>query len=476
MPSRVETSLVDPVGVLYEGNGYFYRAIHRDSEGLVRAVMESGLVEQLIAEDLFPETRISSEQIDGFDLVLEHKKVGIPTYPFEWSPEMLRAAGLCLTRVNDVCNEYGYELKDAHPYNIVLDGCNPVFVDFGSIQLISERKRSDWTGASEFERTFRFPLYFYAKGAISLFQNAFLVPGKSYEYSDYLAFRFPWMRLLPANSFRFMTRVFQAYKRFACLDFKELGRRWVPWKRSVLETLQWLGLIPLRRQSSNSLGRKLSKLTLFKPSMWAAYHEDAGFMDNPAKFRNDERFRYVLELVKKAGPSHVTELACNQGILAEHIAQLDSVEQVICCDYDEQAIDSLFVRYRQQAKRLNPLVLDFMLPKCTALTKRVEDRIRGDMVIALAVTHHLTLTQGFSFDSVFKSIARYTCRYAIADFMPLGLWDGTYAPPLPEQYSEDEFRNALQPYFNVIEKSQVQSNRIVYFLEKTTPSNREKVV
>ena len=125
MLSRVKTSLVDPVGILYEGNGRFYRAINAESEAFVREVLRSGVIDQLVSEGLFPATRVSAEQIDVCPLVLEHEIIGVPTYPFEWSPAMLRAAGLCVARVNDVCSRFGYELKDAHPYNVVFDGSNP---------------------------------------------------------------------------------------------------------------------------------------------------------------------------------------------------------------------------------------------------------------------------------------------------------------------------------------------------------------
>ena len=205
MLSRVEASLVDEVGVLYEDEQAFYRCINSESEAWALEITESGLIEELVSEGLFPATRISARLIEGYRLVLEHEKVGIPTYPFEWSPEMLRAAGLCVAKVNDVCNQYGYELKDAHPFNVVFEGCRPVFVDFGSIAKLPKRNRLDWKAASEFECTFQFPLYFYANGAGAFFRNAFLAPGKTYGYSDYLAFRFSLIRFLPGR-FRHLIR------------------------------------------------------------------------------------------------------------------------------------------------------------------------------------------------------------------------------------------------------------------------------
>jgi hypothetical protein len=466
--SRVEASLVDEVGVLYEDEHAFYRCIHPESEAWALEVTESGLIEQLVSEGLFPATRISARVIDGHRLVLEHEMVGVPTYPFEWSPEMLRAAGLCVAKVNDVCNRYGYELKDAHPFNVVFDGCRPVFVDFGSIAKLPKRNRSDWKAANEFERTFRFPLYFHSKGAYIFFRNAFVSPGQYYDYPDYLAFRFPVLRVLPSRLFQIVARYHQAYLRFACVDMTEAGRRWGKWAQSLLHFVQNLGVIPLRQRSSEKLGVRLAKLKISKGSTWGDYQRQAGFVDEDGQVHINARFHHVVDLVKKLRPRQVTELACNEGVLAEHISHFDFVDQVVCCDNDEQAIDSLFKRASSRSVRLNPLMLDFILPVRNVLARPVEDRVRGDMVIALAVVHHLALKDCYGFETIFKAIAKYTLRYAIVEFMPLGLWDGKSAPPIPAWYSEGAFRQSLEPLFNIVEMKKVEENRIVYLLEKDT--------
>jgi len=473
MLSRVEASLVDDVGALYEGDEVFYRCINSESEGAVQEIMDSGLIEQLVAQGLFPKTSISSRLFDHYSLILEHQKIGVPTYPFEWSPEMLRAAGLCVARVNDICNDFGYELKDAHPFNIVFKGCQAVFVDFGSISKKKECKRPDWKAASEFERAYIFPLYFYSKGARTLLQNAFVSPGILYDYRDYLAFRSSLLRLLPARLFRLIARSQEAYRRFACLDMEKIAHKWGGWPQSLLGFVQNLGVIPLARQSSRNLGAKLAKLRLSKKSTWSNYQMRAGFLNADGEVCIDERFNHVLDLLKSERPRHVTELACNQGVLAEQISQLDFVSIVVCCDIDEQAVDSLFKRVDSKETFLHPMVLDFMLPKCSSLTKPVPERICADMVIALAVTHHLALTQGYRFEAIFRALSRYTRRHAIVEFMPLGLWDGSYAPPLPEWYSEEGFCRGLEPFFRIMGKNQVQENRIVYLLEKLIPANEE---
>ena len=238
-----------------------------------------------------------------------------------------------------------------------------------------------------------------------------------------------------------------------------------------MEFLQSTGLIPLGKQSSNRLSHKLAKLKLARWSTWGDYQGKSGFLDKRGTVYIDERFEHVKRLVERTQAKRVTELACNQGVLAEHIAQLNFVDSVICCDIDEQAIDSLFRRVRSRCAKLNPMVLDFMLPARSAPTDLVEDRIRGDVVIALAVTHHLSLTQGYPFERIFRTISKYTWRHAIVEFMPLGLWNGTYAPPLPDWYSEDGFRSGLAPFFETLDRKQIQENRVVYFLKKTDDFN-----
>jgi hypothetical protein len=91
------------------------------------------------------------------------------------------------------------------------------------------------------------------------------------------------------------------------------------------------------------------------------------------------------------------------------------------------------------------------------------ERFASQCVMALAVTHHLVLTQGFNIDSIISTIRSYTTRYAIIEFMPKGLWDGKNAPPFPAWYTREWFMDHLRKQFTIEWEEQTEENRITFF-------------
>src|SRR5260221_8818305 len=57
----------------------------------------------------------------------EHDTVEFPSFPHEWPPEMLHAAGLLTLDVAQQTLREGFGLKDATPFNILFRGPEPVF-------------------------------------------------------------------------------------------------------------------------------------------------------------------------------------------------------------------------------------------------------------------------------------------------------------------------------------------------------------
>ena len=109
------------------------------------------------------------------------------------------------------------------------------------------------------------------------------------------------------------------------------------------------------------------------------------------------------------------------------------------------------------------MYLNCLFPITTSRSELPWKRFASDVVIALALTHHLILRHDIRIDIIFEMFAKYTKKYILVEFMPLGLWDGKYAPPLPAWYSIDYFRRAFEKYYNIILEEQLEKNRILFF-------------
>ena len=92
--------------------------------------------------------------------------------------------------------------------------------------------------------------------------------------------------------------------------------------------------------------------------------------------------------------------------------------------------------------------------------------MRCDSVFALALTHHLLLSQGLKIEVVVKRILDFTTKYAFIEFMPLGLWDGNSAPPIPDWYSKINFETVLSRFARIKSVRQTEANRVLYVCEK----------
>ena len=107
--------------------------------------------------------------IDG-KLLIEHERIPFPSYPYEWPPEMLEAAGMLTLELNDTLLDEGCGLKDSTPYNVMFRGAAPVFLDVLSCE---PRQPTDpiWIAEAQFQRTFVLPLLAYKHLGIGLHQT-----------------------------------------------------------------------------------------------------------------------------------------------------------------------------------------------------------------------------------------------------------------------------------------------------------------
>lgn len=457
-------SVADDVGQVYEDHDKFYRGISSKYIDSTLEIIKSGLLEELINNKLFPETVVSDKKILGYDLVLEHKKIEPITYPFEWSPEMLRQAGLAMLEVNDICGKYGYELKDAQPYNIVYEYNKCLFVDFGSIEKIPHSgSLTHFKATSEFLMSYYYPLYLYSTGAKGYYNNAFLKVEQIISHTDFYLYRSFFIRMLPMKLLNKLELYYTYYIHIYNITDEKIDEKCSGFVAKIIFFMKSNSLFPFSGRTSKYLKNKITGLDLSLKTQWGEYHKDSGMISDAGEPIPTKRLGLVLEWVKKYKPYSVLELAGNQGALSKEIEKIADVKYIICSDYDHQAIDSLYstIKNRNDCKIL-PVLMNFIFPVSNSFTNPPEVRLKSELVIALAVTHHLILTQNIRLDFIIETLFRFTEKYLIIEFMPLGLHNGVSAPPLPDWYTKDWFIEGLEKKFSIISEIKIEENRVVF--------------
>lgn len=450
--SPVPLSGADAAGVLHSDGRRFLRGIHAAGAMELRALLASGLIEALCARGLFPATRVLEsgipDEMKGYALVLEHEGIHPVTYPREWSFGMLKSAAIAFLDILELSLRYGYMPKDAHLFNIVFRHTNPVWIDIGSF-VRRDRPGSPLPWQAEFNAGVLAPLRMWADGSGYLAQSAIRHPSSHFPPSELYAYRLPLLRGHSAIARRL--RWLLAARSSAGSIGEDSTRA------RIFRTM----FAPSPTTALRRLRGAVARLKCPPTSVWGGYQDE--YLDDGGKISLPKRFESVIDLLAAHQPASVVELAGNSGVLSQAIAERNPGMAVICTDFDPVAIDRLYERVRPAAPpNLSMAVLDFMVPEYTPAEIAPERRFAADCVLALAVTHHLLLTQGYDYETVFARIRAYTRNLAYIEFMPLGLHDGKSAPAVPGWYNLDAFSAAFSRHFDRLHMEQLDDNRILF--------------
>lgn len=468
--TRISVRHMDPLGSLYLSEGKLYRPINNDFSDEVRALLECGLIDELVSKNLFPATKISSRRVEGFDLVLEHERLPVVTYPYEWTFDMLKTAALCVLEVNLIANKYGYRTIDAHPYNIVFRHSNPIFVDLGSLRP-NKPGFTSWLPVENFVRHYYYRLKIWSKGDNYLAECINSHPPDLIPHSSYHLYRKTLLsRLFSPGQIDQLITLFYKFRLLSYFSDDELKSRYLPLRKAILLARR-LGLLPFQTYNFQKWASKIGNLKKARTSsQWGDYHNK--FINHSGGIALSERLETILSMAGGLPDvQSVLELAGNQGALSIALREkLPSMGSVICTDYDEEAINKLF-RYTQQKQlKIDVAKFNFIFPKTTAARSPIEARLKSDLVIALAVTHHLILTQKIPLDYIFERLKVFSNKYVIVEFMPEGLWspESKNLQPVPEWYNARWFEQIFRQHFNLLHSQEVARNRIVFMGSKST--------
>src|SRR5262245_54280963 len=156
----ISESFIDPSGRVFEWRGDIYRMIRSSYTPFWQSLFDKGIVQELVGEQLIVNSELTEYKLNAHELVIRHQKIPVASYCFEWSPSMLKEAALLTLELCIRLAEKELTLQDAHPWNILFDGHNPVFIDLGSI--IPARQDIIWAPYQQFCNFFLFPLYLYS--------------------------------------------------------------------------------------------------------------------------------------------------------------------------------------------------------------------------------------------------------------------------------------------------------------------------
>ena len=440
-------SFRDPDGRIVYGEGWrVLRALSVEGATAWQELADSGLLRRLTDQGRLVGTRIAPDLAAlGSGVVLEHDRVPFVSYPFEWTFGMLRDAAVLHLEVLLEALSSGMTTKDGTAYNLQWHGRTPVFIDVCSF---ARSTGGPWQGYRQFCETFLNPLLLQA-----------------YRGVDF----HPWLRGrlegLPTSQLRRL------------LSGRDLLRRGVL-SHVVLHELLQRGNVDGAQAAGAALAHAGFDLDVARavvarllrlvegldwrprPSRWTGYGEERPYSAEDLQ----QKTGFVARTVRAAAPRLVWDLGCNDGTFARIAAS--HADYVVAMDIDHPTVERLYRSLRAGARaNILPLVADVTDPT-PALGWRgrerrtLDDRGRPDVVLCLALVHHLAITANIPLEEIVSWLGSLGGRVVI-EFVdrddPMArrlLANKAIAHP---DYSGPKFEALLERRFKVARRLQLAS-------------------
>jgi hypothetical protein len=445
-------SFRDPSGFLFSRDGNLYRQINRSYTDDYCRLMESGLYENLVkARLLIPHTEVDqlpAEAGIAFK-VIQPERVPFISYPYEWAFSQLKDAALATLTIHKRALKYDLGLKDASAYNIQFVNGKATLIDTLSFEKYKEGQ--PWIAYRQFCQHFLAPLALMAYCDVRLSQlMRVYIDGVPLDLAS---------KLLPARTrfnFGLLTHIHlhaSAEKRFAGESLR----------KARLSRNALLGLI----ESLQGVVRKLS----WNPAgtSWSNYYDITNYSDLAFEYKK----QLVAEWVARVKPNLVWDLGANTGVFSR-LASSTGVFTV-AFDIDPAAVEQNYLQVKNvNEKNLLPLQLDLTNPSPAlgwANRERESFRERGpaDMVLALAVIHHLAITNNVPLPQIADFFAEMG-KWQVIEFVPKS--DSQVKKMMAARedifpnYTREGFEAAFSEQFKIHESVTVrESQRQLYLME-----------
>ncbi len=390
MPARVEPgSFRDRDSRVVVGPDAVYRVLSGQGAEDWRALQASGLLEKLVAEgsvvgtEEVPRDSLPADALEilhgGTEAVLRHERIPFVSYPYEWTFGMLQDAAVLQLDLELAALDAGLTLKDATPYNVQFRGAKPTFIDLGSFESLGEGE--PWVGYRQFCMLNLYPLLFQA-----------------YKDIPYQAMLRGSIDGIPpavaANVFSFRDRFRKGVFMHAAMHARLERRNQVREGGDVKQDLKKANFKPEMIKANVRGLRKLVAGLKWKAgeTAWTGYRQDNTYTDEEAS----QKQAFVREAAAELRPGLVWDMGCNDGAYSRIAAE--SADQVVAFDFDHATVEALYRSLREEGNtKILPLVGNLADPSpglgWRGLERRtLEDRGTPDLVLALALIHHVSIT------------------------------------------------------------------------------------
>ena len=461
---RLGSSFRDPAGFIFTRSGRILRQINKIGAADYDALMSSGLYDTLSKSDaLIGHTECPDEppaEPAESHRIIAPERIPYISYPYEWCFSQLKDAALLTLSIQQRALEHGMVLKDASAYNVQFVGCKPVFIDTLSFEKYSDGQ--PWVAYRQFCQHFLGPLALMATRDLRL--RRLLVQNIDGLPLDLVARLLPRRTMMRYGLLAHIHAHARSQQRHGdAARESDAPRRTRPMSKDMLSALV------------ESLRGTVEKCAPVRSETeWGEYYADTNYSETSMSAKERLVAEYVDRHVDPAIQLH--DLGGNTARFGRIVA--GTSRYVVSHDIDELAIEAGYRALSEQdCTNVLPLIQDLTNPSPAlgwALDEResFNARIRGQAVMALALIHHIVISNNVPFDAFLGLVADMATK-AIIEFVPKE--DSQVRRLLASRedifpdYHRDGFEASARKFFTILEAESISgSERTLYCLRRRT--------
>ena len=450
--NREYSSFRDPSGVVFEENGVIYRQINTVYQSHYDRFINSGLYEALVQSNLLVRHEIVDKEGIGDDkyVVIQPEKIPFISFPYEWSFDGYKDAALTVLQIQETALKYGMTLKDASAYNIQFVDGSPVLIDTLSFETYREDR--PWVAYGQFCRHFLAPLLLMSRVDLRL--------GKLMQtFIDGVPLDMASKILQRRGGFSAWLHIRIHSRSIAKYEQRDTGNE----KVLKMSKSRQVAMV-------QSLARIIKKMKMKNTqSEWGDYYSCHNYNENSFKIKD----RLIKQYLDRIGQVSLSwDFGANDGKFSR-IAMQNS-DYVVAFDIDPVALNMNYQLVKSAKENMLPLLLDLTNPSpsigfANKERKSIELRRKPDLILMLAMIHHLNISNNIPFGMIAEWLASL-CKYLIIEFIQKE--DSQIKRMLLTRediftnYRIDSFEAAFQRYFVICEKTKIaESDRFLYLLK-----------
>lgn len=458
-------SFRDRTARVFYYNGSVFRGLNQHAWHEWERLLSTSFFSRAVAEGKI----VATEQADPSELpklaenfgqrVLKHETIPFVSYPYEWPFGMLKDAALLQLELLISSIEEGMILKDSSSFNVQWVGTRPIFIDIPSFKTLSEGE--PWVGYRQFCQLFLYPLFLQAYKNIS-FQS--------------------WLRgnldgIEPEQCQRLMS--FRDYFRRGIFSHVFLQAKaqsqFAQTNRDIRNDLRKAGFdVRLIKANIKSLQNLVKQLEWKQEqSTWSDYTSNNSYDSDDS----EKKVSFVTSSIGSRDWNFVWDLGCNTGNFSRIAAE--RARHVIALDADQLAVERFYQTLKSEERsKILPLVCNIADPSPNLGWRGLErkelmKRGKPDLVLCLALIHHLVLTANIPLKEIIEWLSELDSDLII-EFV-------TKQDPMVHQllrnkddiykdYKQEYFERCLSARFSIVRQETFNSGtRIIYHAVSKQP-------